>query len=149
MSTFLVINGPNLNWLGKRDPEHYGTMTLADIEKRIAARAKELGVKVLFFQSNHEGALMDYVQKNSGAADGIMINSGALSHYGLSLRDALVDAAKPIVEVHLSNLQAREEFRHKSIIAPIAKGYISGLGWQGYLFALEYLATNVKPAKGK
>ena len=144
MATFLVINGPNLNVLGKRDPELYGSMTLTEIEKRVQERAKALGATVKFFQSNHEADMVDYLQEHAEGADGIIINAGALTHYGLSLRDALTDTRLPIVEVHLSNVYAREEFRHKSVIAPIAAGQISGLGWQGYLFALEYLVEKAK-----
>ncbi len=139
----LVINGPNLNMLGKREARYYGVMTLADIEERIRDRAQTLGLEVEFFQSNHEGAIVDYIQAAPDAA-GIIINAGALTHYGLSLRDALVDSRLPVLEVHLSNIHAREEFRHHSVIAPIAVGQIAGLGWQGYIFALEYLATRLR-----
>ncbi|MSP78699.1 MAG: type II 3-dehydroquinate dehydratase [Dehalococcoidia bacterium] len=147
MATFLVINGPNLNALGKRDPAQYGTATLVDIEQRIRTYAREFKVTLEFFQSNHEGALVDYVQQHAEGADGIVINPGALTHYGLSLRDALADTRLPIVEVHLSNVYAREEFRHKSVIAPIAVGQISGLGWRGYLYALEHLVSVVQEPK--
>ena len=137
----LVINGPNLNNLGKRDAAMYGGDTLADIQNRIHVRAGELGVEVDFFQSNHEGAIVDYLQASSSSADGIVINAGALTHYGLSLRDALADSRLPFVEVHLSNIHAREEFRHHSVLAAIADGQIAGLGWRGYLFGLEYLVA--------
>jgi 3-dehydroquinate dehydratase-2 len=100
-----------------------------------------LAVKVLSFQSNSEGALIDFIQAEAPKADAIIINPGALTHYGLSLRDALVDSALPVIEVHLSNIYAREEWRHKSVIAPIARGQISGLGWRGYIAALEILAA--------
>jgi 3-dehydroquinate dehydratase-2 len=141
---YLVINGPNLNMLGKRDRAMYGGVTLAEIESRIKDKAASLGLEVDFFQSNHEGDIVDYLQKASAGAAGIVINPGALTHYGLSLRDALADCRLPIVEVHLSNIHAREEFRHHSVVAPIAIGQIAGLGWRGYLLALDYLATRSK-----
>ena len=141
---FLAINGPNLNNLGKRDPAMYGGDTLAAIQERIKTKADDLGVEVEFFQSNHEGAIVDHLQASAPSADGIVINAGALTHYGLSMRDALADTGLPFVEVHLSNIHAREEFRHRSVIAAIANGQIAGLGWRGYLFALEYLTGILK-----
>ncbi len=140
----LVVNGPNLNMLGKREPYHYGAKSLADIEEAVAQKARELDVDVEFFQSNHEGAIVDYFQGSAEDASGIIINAGALTHYGISMRDALTDSRLPIVEIHLSNIHAREEFRHHSVISDIAVGQIAGLGWQGYLFALEYLAAHLK-----
>ena len=140
----LVINGPNLNMLGAREPAHYGVKTLDDIAEAVQEKADECGVEVEFFQSNHEGALVDFLQATAPDAAGIVINAGALTHYGLSLRDALVDSRLPIVEVHLSNIHAREEFRQHSVIASIAVGQIAGLGWQSYLFALEFLAEQLK-----
>ena len=140
----LVVNGPNLNRLGKRDPAQYGTTTLADIEAAISSRASELSTDVSFFQSNHEGAIIDFLQAESENADGIIINPGALTHYGLSLRDALADTALPIIEVHLSNIHAREQFRSVSVIAPIARGQIAGQGWRGYLSALDLLVDSLK-----
>lgn len=142
----LVINGPNLNMLGKRETGHYGSETLADIEGRISDRAGELGAKVEFFQSNHEGAIVDHLQEAAGNADGIVINPGALTHYGLSMRDALADTALPIVEVHLSNIHARERFRRRSVVAPLAVGQVSGLGWRGYLYALDSMVARLKEA---
>lgn len=139
----LVIHGPNLNTLGKREPGIYGTQTLQDINDLLAKRAAELGVEILTFQSNSEGALIDFLQQNDGA-DGLIINPGALTHYGLSLRDAISALAKPTVEVHLSNVYGREEFRHKSVIAPIALGQICGFGWRGYVAALEILSDTLK-----
>ncbi len=136
----LLINGPNLNNLGKRDPTIYGSKTLADIEGLVKKRAQELKVDIETFQSNSEGALIDFIQQHTQGANGIIINPGALSHYGLSLRDALEDTKLPIIEVHLSNIHAREWFRHRSIIASIAKAQITGLGWRGYIAALESLA---------
>ena len=140
----LVVNGPNLNRLGKRDPAQYGTTTLADIEAAISSRASELDTDVSFFQSNHEGAIIDFLQAESESADGIVINPGALTHYGLSLRDALADTALPIIEVHLSNIHAREQFRSVSVITPIARGQIAGQGWRGYLSALDLLVDSLK-----
>ena len=140
----LIVNGPNLNRLGKRDPAQYGTTTLADIETAVSARASELSTDVTFFQSNHEGAIIDFLQAESENSDGIIINPGALTHYGLSLRDALADTALPIIEVHLSNIHAREQFRSVSVIAPIARGQIAGHGWKGYLSALDLLVDSLK-----
>jgi len=137
----LVINGPNLNMLEKRERSIYGEETLANIDSRLTKRGQELGVEVLPFQSNSEGVLIDFLQVEAPQADAIIINPGALAHYGLSLRDALADAALPIIEVHISNTYAREEWRHKSVIAPIARGQISGLGWRGYVAAMDILAA--------
>ena len=135
----LVIHGPNLNMVGKREKALYGDKTLAEIDALVEKRGQELAVEVSGFQSNSEGALIDFIQAEAPKADAIIINPGALTHYGLSLRDALVDSALPVIEVHLSNIYAREEWRHKSVIAPIARGQISGLGWRGYIAALEIL----------
>ena len=143
----LVINGPNLNNLGKRDPAQYGKDTLADIEKRIREKAKALGVEVDFFQSNHEGGIIDYLQASAPAASGIIINAGAFTHYSIAVRDALADSRLPFIEVHLSNIHAREEFRHHSVMAAIAVGQIAGLGWRGYIYALEHLVARLSEAK--
>ncbi len=140
----LVIHGPNLNMLGKRDPTLYGSQPLAEIDALLERRAQELGVDVVPFQSNSEGALIDFIQSQAPQAAGIVINPGALTHYGLCLRDALADSALPVIEVHLSNIYAREEWRHKSVIAPVARGQISGLGWRGYIAALEILVAESK-----
>jgi len=136
----LLINGPNLNTLGQREPEVYGHLTLADIEVRVAERAQALGVDLRCFQSNHEGAIIDYLQQEAPAADGIIINPGALTHYGLSLRDALAAAGMPAIEVHISNIYGRELFRRRSVTAGVCRGLIAGLGWFGYVAALEALA---------
>ncbi|MBI4331655.1 MAG: type II 3-dehydroquinate dehydratase [Chloroflexi bacterium] len=138
----LVINGPNLNLLGKREPGIYGVKTLDEINGLLKKRAGELGLEIVFSQSNSEGTLIDFIQANSPQASGIIINPGALTHYGLSLRDALADASIPVIEVHISNIYAREEWRAKSVIAPIAR-QISGLGWRGYLLAMETLAAEI------
>ncbi|MXX93806.1 MAG: type II 3-dehydroquinate dehydratase [Chloroflexi bacterium] len=146
MDRILIINGPNLNNLGKRDAGHYGSITLADIEERVTARAEKLGVKVAFFQSNHEGAIVDWIQAESGSAAGIIINAGALTQVGYSILDALLDSKLPVVEVHISNIHAREEFRRHSVIAPYAVGQIAGLGYRGYIYALESLVADVEEA---
>jgi 3-dehydroquinate dehydratase-2 len=143
MSTILLLHGPNLNMLGTRQPEIYGATTLAEINAAVAERAAAGGGAVLAFQSNHEGALIDFIQERAHEAAGVIINPGALTHYGLSLRDALASVRAPIIEVHLSNVYAREAFRHTSVIAPIATGQIAGLGWRGYLLALEWLLTQL------
>ncbi len=136
----LLINGPNLNRLGQRDPAVYGTTTLAEIEESFTARVAERGAECVCFQSNHEGGIVDFLQSEiPNGIDGIVINPGALTHYGLSLRDALQDVGAPTVEVHLSNIHAREEFRRRSVIAPIARGQMTGFGWRAYLWALDYL----------
>jgi 3-dehydroquinate dehydratase-2 len=135
----LVINGPNLNSLGRRDKRIYGEKTLAEIDSLVEKQGKALNVEVVTFQSNNEGALIDFIQEQSDSADGIIINPGALTHYGFSLRDALADTKLPVIEVHLSNIYAREEWRAKSVIAPVATGQVSGLGWRGYPAALQFL----------
>ncbi|HLB28693.1 MAG TPA: type II 3-dehydroquinate dehydratase [Dehalococcoidia bacterium] len=140
----IVVNGPNLNLLGSREPEVYGSVTLAEIEARLAGRASELEVELHTYQSNHEGALVDFLQEEGPQADGIIINPGALTHYGLSLRDALAACGRPIIEVHLSNIHGREPFRRRSVTAAVARGVIAGLGWRGYLAALDILVGMLK-----
>ena len=137
----LVIHGPNLNVLGSRQVSLYGDKTLAEINSLLDKASYELGVELETFQSNHEGALVDFIQEKSSEATGILINPGALTHYGLSLRDALADTSLPVIEVHLSNIYAREEFRQQSVIAPVSRGQISGLGWRGYIAALEIVVA--------
>jgi 3-dehydroquinate dehydratase-2 len=133
----LVINGPNLNMLGKRDPDQYGAETLGEISEQLRSRAIELGVETVFFQSNHEGAIIDFLQELSSDADGLIINPGALTHYGLSLRDAVADSGLPFIEVHLSDIHSREEFRRHSVLQDLALQQISGHRGEGYLMALE------------
>ncbi len=140
----MVINGPNLNMLGKRDNTIYGDKTLAELDALLKKEGKSLGAEIVSFQSNSEGELIDFIQKHSEKTDGIIINPGALTHYGLSLRDALYDSRLPVIEVHLSNIYGREEWRAESVIAPIAKGQISGLGWRGYIEALRTLLGELK-----
>jgi 3-dehydroquinate dehydratase-2 len=139
MMKILILHGPNLNTLGRREPEIYGHITLAHIDDALRERAATNSATLLLFQSNHEGALIDFLQAEGWDADGIIINPGALTHYGLALRDALASLSAPIVEVHLSNVYQRESFRHSSVVAPVATGQIAGLGWRGYLLALEWL----------
>ena len=140
----LLINGPNLNMLGQREPHIYGTLTLADIEARVTERAKALNVELRAFQSNHEGAIVDFLQQEGPAADGIILNGGALTHYGLSLRDALLAIGKPAIEVHISNIYGRDWFRRRSVTADVCRGMIAGLGWYGYIAALEALVQEGK-----
>ncbi|MFL5761534.1 MAG: type II 3-dehydroquinate dehydratase [Thermomicrobiales bacterium] len=137
----LVLNGPNLNLLGSREPHLYGAATLPEIEQRLTARAVASNppVEIESYQSNHEGALVDKIQESGQNAFGIIINPGALTHYSIALRDALSAFGKPVVEVHLTNIHAREEFRRHSVIAPVAAGQIAGLGAIGYELAYEYL----------
>ena len=144
MTRILVINGPNLNNLGKRDSSQYGTITLADIEEQVSDRAHKLNVEVAFFQSNHEGSIVDWIQAETDNADAIIINAGALTQVGYSILDAILDSKLPTVEVHISNIHAREEFRRHSVIAPFAVGQIAGLGSRGYAYALESLVSHLQ-----
>lgn len=137
MKRVLVMSGPNLNLLGTREPGVYGASTLADIERLVADRAAELGAKVDFLQSNHEGTLVDAVQAASGEHDAIVFNPGAFTHYSYALRDAVAAIPLPVIEVHLSNIAAREPFRSHSVIAPACRGQISGFGAQSYVLGLE------------
>jgi 3-dehydroquinate dehydratase-2 len=140
MKRLLVVNGPNLNLLGAREPEIYGRATLADIEAMVARRAAELGCEVTCYQSNSEGAILDFIQREAPAASGMVINPGALTHYSYALYDCLRATALPVVEVHISNLHSRAEgFRTRDVTAPAAVGVIQGLGPRGYLMAMEYL----------
>ncbi|MBN6186031.1 type II 3-dehydroquinate dehydratase [Aneurinibacillus sp. BA2021] len=144
MAVVLVINGPNLNMLGKREPGIYGSETLADVEARIMRRAEACGVEVECFQSNHEGAVIDRIHQAFGLCDGIVINPGAFTHYSYAIRDALASVSIPFVEIHISNIHAREAFRKESVLAPIALGQISGLGTYGYELALEALVHHIR-----
>ena len=142
----LLLNGPNLNLLGQREPGLYGADTLAAIEQRLSAEAGDLGVALTCFQSNHEGALVDRIHEACGQVDGILINAGAFTHTSVALRDALLGVAIPYVELHLSNVHAREAFRHHSYLADQALGVISGFGPASYSLALQGLVTKLRAA---
>mgnify|MGYP001770911606 FL=1 len=142
----LVLHGPNLNLLGTREPAIYGTMTLEEINARLQAWAAERGIALRIVQSNHEGALIDAIHEARPWAHGILINPGALHIYGYALRDALAAVNLPTVEVHLSNTQAREEWRRTSVIAPVCRGVVLGFGWRSYLLGLEGLAALLQEA---
>ena len=137
------MNGPNLNLLGTREPEIYGRTTLDEINERLRGLADQLGFELEFFQSNHEGDLVDMIQQSAANIKGILINPGAFTHYSLALRDAVSAADVPCVEVHLSNIHAREEFRKQSVIAPVCAGQIAGFGGLSYLLGLRALAEKV------
>ena len=141
----LVLHGPNLNLLGQREPEIYGHQTLADIDAVLRVSAARLAVEIDTFQSNHEGALIDRIQSAMGQAAGILVNPGGFTHTSVALRDALSATRLPIVEVHLSNVHAREAFRQHSYVSPIALGVITGLGADGYRFGLEALVSRIRP----
>lgn len=142
MKTIAVINGPNLNRLGTREPAVYGSATLKDLEERLTAEAKELGVSLQFFQSNHEGDLVDLFGKLADeGADGVILNGAAYTHTSVALRDAISASGLRVVEVHISNIYSREEFRKHSYTAPVCEGVITGLGFNGYSYALKQLAN--------
>jgi 3-dehydroquinate dehydratase-2 len=140
MLRILVVNGPNLNFLGKRELGIYGDETLEDINQYLISLGKEIGLDLVFFQSNSEGALIDFLQKEYDKADGLVINPGAFTHYSYALRDAIVSCEIEVVEVHLSNIHSREEFRQHSVITPVCKGVVSGFGFYGYAMALSYFS---------
>ena len=140
----LVIHGPNLNLLGTREPEIYGTVTLSEIDSQLTSVAAKADCELEFCQSNHEGVLIDQIQEGRGTADGILVNPGGLTHSSVSLRDALAAAALPVVEVHLSNIQAREPFRKVSVISEIAVGVVSGFGPESYRLGLQALLDHLR-----
>jgi len=143
----LVLHGINLNMFGKRDPKQYGTITLAEIDARLKTLGSELGAEVTSFQTNHEGAMVERIHQAFGdGADAVLINAGAWTHYSYGIRDALAILTCPVYEVHMSNIHAREAFRHLSVIAEIAKGQIAGFGVDSYLLALRAAVSAVKPA---
>ena len=137
----LVLHGPNLNLLGTREPEVYGSMTIEDIDSRLKEKARELGSEAICQQSNHEGALIDALQEARTWADGVIFNPGGYTHTSVALRDAIVAIGIPVIEVHLSNVYAREEFRNTSLISAVCKGKILGFGWISYILALYALVA--------
>lgn len=147
MPRILVFHGPNLNLLGTREPEIYGYTTLDDINTMIAARAAEAGIETAFYQSNHEGDLVDAIQQANHKFDFIIFNAAAFTHYSIAIRDAIAAIDVPVIEVHLSNIHQREEFRHTSVLAPVAMGQICGLGVESYLAALEAIIYKLNRAE--
>ncbi len=144
MKKYLVINGVNLNMLGVREPEVYGNASLSDLEKKLTKKAKELDVSVDFFQSNFEGEIVEKIHSAYGNYNGIIINPGAFTHYSYAIRDAFGSVKMPVIEVHISNIHKREEFRHNSVIVPECIGQICGLGFKGYELALEALVCEAE-----
>jgi 3-dehydroquinate dehydratase II len=144
----LVLHGPNLNLFGRREPHIYGKMTLTEIDAKLNALAAELGVELAILQSNHEGALIDFMQQHIDSADGAILNPGGLTQHGISTHDCIKAMPFPVIEVHLSNLATREEWRHRSIISPAVKGTVQGLGWRSYTAALRAIVEIAREAKG-
>jgi 3-dehydroquinate dehydratase-2 len=143
MKKVLIINGPNLNMLGIREPDIYGKETLETINDQILNKAKNMNLDIEFIQSNHEGQIIDKIQESMGKYDYIIINPGAFTHYSIAIRDAIKASSIPSIEVHISNIYQREEFRKNSVIAPVCVGQISGLGSYGYLLALDFVSSKL------
>jgi 3-dehydroquinate dehydratase-2 len=143
----LLVNGPNLNTLGTREPEIYGRATLPEIERAVTGRAASLGADIRAFQANAEGSIIDWLQREQAEADGLIINAGALTHYSIALRDAVAGSGLPAIEVHISNVWKREEYRHYSLLSEVCSGAIVGLGVHGYLLAVDALVTIIKGAE--
>jgi 3-dehydroquinate dehydratase-2 len=143
----LLMNGPNLNELGTREPEIYGTATLADVERLVAERAAAAGAEVRAFQANGEGELIDWLQREQSGADGLVINAGAYTHYSVALRDAVAGCGLPAIEVHISNVYRREAFRHESLLSAVCNGTLVGLGVHGYVLAVDALLHILKGAE--
>ena len=144
MKAILILHGPNLNLLGTREPDVYGALTLAEIDQRLVEFGLQLGLEVRTYQSNHEGALIDALHECRNWAAGVVFNPGGYTHTSVALRDAVAAIGLPVIEVHLSNVQRREEFRHRSLIAPVCQGSISGFGWLSYKLALLALAEIIQ-----
>jgi 3-dehydroquinate dehydratase-2 len=148
MIRVLVVHGPNLNLLGTREPDIYGRVTLADIDSRLVSAAQARGAELRTFQSNGEGALVDALHDARQWAAGVILNAGALTHYSYALSDAIAGIGIPVIEVHLSNIHAREPWRHTSVIAPVVVGSIGGFGWRSYLLALDALLGHLEERRG-
>lgn len=146
MTQILVLHGPNLNLLGEREPEVYGTMTLAELDERIQSEGARLGAQITAVQSNHEGVLIDELHAGRGWAAGAVMNPGGLSHSSVSLRDAILAVEYPVIEVHLSNIYAREHFRRRSLTGAAAQGVVTGLGWRGYVMGLQVIMDWIEEA---
>lgn len=146
MIEIAVIHGPNLNMLGRREPEIYGSRNIDELNKTLEKYAESLKIGITIFQSNHEGEIVDFIHEGYNKFRGIVINPGGLTHYSIVLRDALIAVKIPVIEVHISNIYQREEFRHKSVIAPVAVGQITGLGTDAYFYGLEAITKIVRGA---
>ncbi|MDD5945936.1 MAG: type II 3-dehydroquinate dehydratase [Clostridia bacterium] len=144
MKKICLIHGPNINFTGIREKGVYGTLTYDQINEKIREKADELGLEVEIFQSNHEGAIIDKIQECYGKADGIVINPGAYTHYSYAIRDALASVDMPVIEIHMSNIHKREQFRHTSVTVPVCVGQLCGFGWHGYLLALEAIKMQLE-----
>lgn len=147
MAGILVLHGPNLNLIGQREPEIYGSLSLAEIDQKLKTRGEELDLEVQTFQTNGEGALIDSLHDAQSWASGVIFNPGGYTHTSVALRDAVAAIALPVIEVHISNVYAREEFRHQSLISPVSAGKITGFGWRSYLLALQALAWMIEEGK--